>query len=212
MGRWSFHTLWDTEIGSLWSIWRFCTQWHESFMICFIFKDFFWKTDEHPRISFIWRPPTLMLYLYFTVISLKVLGILNGLQAYSWEGGGSEQQGGVAAPVFMRKQGSHSCFLKILWQKQLCTITSLCCSYTGHCLCEESWLKLWNWECLSLSDHPIHWDFLIVSRQWQFKIQTQRTNLWSPCGKDRGRDSYGVWNEHVPSAIFKMDSQHGSAV
>ena len=30
-------------------------------------------------------------------------------------------------------------------------------------------------------------------------------------GKDRGRDSLGVWYGHVHTAIFKLDNQQGSA-
>ena len=39
--------------------------------------------------------------------------------------------------------------------------------------------------------------------------QTLRTNLWLPGGRMRGRDSWGVWDGHVHTAIFKMDNQQG---
>ena len=42
--------------------------------------------------------------------------------------------------------------------------------------------------------------------------QTLRTNLWLPGGRMRGRDSWGVWDGHVHTAIFKMDNQQGPAV
>ena len=31
-------------------------------------------------------------------------------------------------------------------------------------------------------------------------------------GRIRGRDSYGVWDGHVHTAIFKMDNQQGPTV
>ena len=37
--------------------------------------------------------------------------------------------------------------------------------------------------------------------------QTQRTNLWVPQWTMGGRDSQGVWDQHVRTAIFKMDNQ-----
>ena len=33
--------------------------------------------------------------------------------------------------------------------------------------------------------------------------QTQKTNLWLP----GGRDSQGLWEGHVHTAVFKMDNQ-----
>ena len=32
-------------------------------------------------------------------------------------------------------------------------------------------------------------------------------NLWLPGARMGGRDSYGVWDERVPTAVFKMDQQ-----
>ena len=37
---------------------------------------------------------------------------------------------------------------------------------------------------------------------------TQKTILWSPSG----RDSQGVWEGHVHTALFKMDNQQGPIV
>ena len=45
------------------------------------------------------------------------------------------------------------------------------------------------------------------TNEFTYKIerdsQTQKTNLWLPGGKD----SQGVWEGHVHTAIFKMDNQ-----
>ena len=40
-------------------------------------------------------------------------------------------------------------------------------------------------------------------------FQTQRRNLCLPGGKNRDRDSQGVWDGHVHTALYKMNSQHG---
>ena len=37
-------------------------------------------------------------------------------------------------------------------------------------------------------------------------------NLWLLGGRMWGRDSEGVWDEHVHAAIFKMDNQQGPTV
>ena len=37
--------------------------------------------------------------------------------------------------------------------------------------------------------------------------QTQRTNLWLPGRRMRGRDIQGIWDGHIHNAIFKMDNQ-----
>ena len=39
--------------------------------------------------------------------------------------------------------------------------------------------------------------------------QTQRTDLRLLGGKVRRRDSQGVWDGHVYTAVFKMDNQQG---
>ena len=38
--------------------------------------------------------------------------------------------------------------------------------------------------------------------------QTQNMNLWLP----EGRDNEGIWDDHVHTAIFKMDNQQGHFV
>ena len=38
--------------------------------------------------------------------------------------------------------------------------------------------------------------------------QTQKMNSWLP----EGRDSYGIWEGHEHTAIFKMDNQQGPIV
>ena len=40
---------------------------------------------------------------------------------------------------------------------------------------------------------------------------SQRTNLWLPEGRMGERDSQGLWNGHVHTAIFKMDNQEGTS-
>ena len=35
--------------------------------------------------------------------------------------------------------------------------------------------------------------------------------LWSPAGRDEGRDSWGVWDGHGHSAVFNMENQQGPA-
>ena len=61
-----------------------------------------------------------------------------------------------------------------------------------------------------------------ISYTWNLKIsntneliyktdtdsQTQRMNLWSSGWKDGGKGSQGVFNQHVHTAIFKMDNQY----
>ena len=43
--------------------------------------------------------------------------------------------------------------------------------------------------------------------------QSSRTNLWLPVeGRWRGRDSSGVWDGHIHSAIFKVDKQLGPTI
>ena len=42
--------------------------------------------------------------------------------------------------------------------------------------------------------------------------QIQRTNCWLPAKKGEGRDGQGVWDGHVHTAIFKMDSTQGPTV
>ena len=42
--------------------------------------------------------------------------------------------------------------------------------------------------------------------------QTQRRNLSLPGRRMRGRESQGVWNGHVHTAIFGMDNQQGPTV
>ena len=37
-------------------------------------------------------------------------------------------------------------------------------------------------------------------------------NLWLPGGRIEERDSYRVWDGHVHTVIFKMDSQQGPTV
>ena len=37
-------------------------------------------------------------------------------------------------------------------------------------------------------------------------------NLHFPEGKGRERDSQGVWDVHVHTAVFKLDNQQGSTV
>ena len=42
--------------------------------------------------------------------------------------------------------------------------------------------------------------------------QTQKMNLWLPGGRPGGRESQGVWDGYVHSAIYKMDNQQGPTV
>ena len=40
----------------------------------------------------------------------------------------------------------------------------------------------------------------------------KKMNLWLPGGRMGRRDSQGVWDQHVHSAVFKMDNQQGPTV
>ena len=42
--------------------------------------------------------------------------------------------------------------------------------------------------------------------------QIQRMNFWFPGGRMAQRDSQGVWDGHVHTAIFKMDNQQEPTV
>ena len=42
--------------------------------------------------------------------------------------------------------------------------------------------------------------------------QTYRMNLWLQGEAGEGRDTQGVWDGHVHTAMFKMDSQQGPTV
>ena len=42
--------------------------------------------------------------------------------------------------------------------------------------------------------------------------QTQKTNLWLPKGKARGRDKLGVWGKQIHTTIYKIDKQQGPTV
>ena len=44
------------------------------------------------------------------------------------------------------------------------------------------------------------------------ETDSQRMNLWLPGGGEEGRDSQGVWDWHIHTAIFKMDNQQGPFV
>ena len=47
----------------------------------------------------------------------------------------------------------------------------------------------------------------------QTDSQTQGRNLWLPMGEGLGRkDSQGVWDGHVHTAVLKMDNQQRPAV
>ena len=37
-------------------------------------------------------------------------------------------------------------------------------------------------------------------------------NLWLPARRDGGRDSWGIWEEHVHTAMFEMDNQQGTSL
>ena len=80
-----------------------------------------------------------MLYLYFIVISLKVLVILNKLQEYSWEGRRKWVALWQSSPYFGEER---RIVTLVSWNTVVETIiqyhifptvyTSLCCSHTGH--------------------------------------------------------------------------------
>ena len=42
--------------------------------------------------------------------------------------------------------------------------------------------------------------------------QTQRTDLWLPKGKGRGRDGLAVWDQQMQTLIYRMDKQEGPTV
>ena len=42
--------------------------------------------------------------------------------------------------------------------------------------------------------------------------QTQKTNLWLPKGKGKGRDKLGVWDQQIQATIYKIDKQQGPSV
>ena len=42
--------------------------------------------------------------------------------------------------------------------------------------------------------------------------ETHRLSLWLPGGKNGVKDTQGIWNGHVHTAIFKTDSQQGPTV
>ena len=50
----------------------------------------------------------------------------------------------------------------------------------------------------------------------ELTYKTKRDNLenkFMAVGeRRRGRDSYGVWDRHIHTAIFKMDSQQGPTI
>ena len=37
--------------------------------------------------------------------------------------------------------------------------------------------------------------------------QTQKTNLWLPKEKGRGRDKLGCWDKHIHTTIYKIYNQ-----
>ena len=51
-----------------------------------------------------------------------------------------------------------------------------------------------------------------LTNKMETDSQAQRINLWLPGGKMRGRDSQGIWDRHVHTAIFKIDNQEGPPV
>jgi len=51
---------------------------------------------------------------------------------------------------------------------------------------------------------------LCTKQKWTHRLK--RTNLWLPGGRIGGRDSQGVKDGHVHTAIFKMDNQQGPTV
>ena len=42
--------------------------------------------------------------------------------------------------------------------------------------------------------------------------QTNRLGLWLPGGKNGVKDTQGIWDGHVHTAVFKIDSQQGPTV
>ena len=50
---------------------------------------------------------------------------------------------------------------------------------------------------------------LFTKQKHTHRLENQ---LMAASREDRGRDSQGVWDGHVHTAIFKMDNQHGLAV
>ena len=61
-----------------------------------------------------------------------------------------------------------------------------------------------------LHDIPYMWNLKEMIQMNLFTKQKQTRRL-RECtyGLQRGRASWGVWDEHVHSAILKMDNQHG---
>ena len=51
---------------------------------------------------------------------------------------------------------------------------------------------------------------LLVKQKQTHRLGEQASGCWR--GKGQGRDSWGVWNGHVHTAIFKMDNQQGSTI
>ena len=50
---------------------------------------------------------------------------------------------------------------------------------------------------------------LFIKQKQTHRLENQRM---AASREDGGRDSQGVWDGHVHTAIFKMDNQHGLAV